>query len=127
MMRIKSLLLPLLAAVVVLAVALPLGQHGGSPAASSTSSVTVAGGSVRVPISMYDFKPPKLTVKVGTSITWMNRDATAHTATGDNGGFDTGTIPPQGSRTVVFKRPGTFAYHCAFHAFMTGTITVTGQ
>ncbi|MGI8903904.1 MAG: cupredoxin domain-containing protein [Solirubrobacteraceae bacterium] len=126
-MRIKSLLLPLLAAVVVLAVALPLGQRGGSSASGAKSSVTVAGGSVQVPISMYDFKPPKLTVKVGTRITWMNRDSTAHTATGDNGGFDTGTIAPHQSKTVVFKRAGTFAYHCAFHAFMTGTITVTGQ
>lgn len=126
-MRIKSLLLPLLAAVVVLAVALPLGQHGGSSAAGSKSSVTVSSGAVQVPISMYDFKPPKLTVKVGTRITWTNRDATAHTATGDNGGFDTGTIGPGQSKTVDFKRPGTFAYHCAFHAFMTGKITVTGQ
>ena len=63
-------------------------------------------------------------VTAGTRVTWTNHDATAHTATANGGGFDTGTVAPKASRTIDFKHPGTFTYHCAFHAFMTATITV---
>lgn len=72
----------------------------------------------------YDFLPKSLTVRAGTRVTWTNHDATAHTATADQGSFDTGTINPGRSATIDFKHPGTFTYHCAFHAFMTATITV---
>jgi len=63
-------------------------------------------------------------VRAGTRVTWTNHDATAHTATADQGALDTGTIQPNASPTIDFTRPGTYTYHCAFHAFMTATITV---
>ena len=59
-------------------------------------------------------------------MTWTNHDATAHTATADGGAFDTGTISPKHSKTVDLSKPGTYAYHCVFHAFMTATIRVVG-
>ena len=77
-------------------------------------------------IKNFAFEPQTLTVRVGTRVTWTNRDATAHTATMDAGSPDTGTITPGQSRTIAFAHPGTYAYHCAFHAFMTGTIRVVG-
>ncbi len=77
-------------------------------------------------IKNYAFAPVSLTVKAGAHITWTNRDTTAHTATADQGAFDTQTINPGQSGTINFKRPGTYTYHCAFHAFMTGTIKVVG-
>jgi Copper binding proteins, plastocyanin/azurin family len=40
------------------------------------------------------------------------------------GAFDTGTIAPGASRTVVLKRPGTYTYYCQFHAFMRATVVV---
>jgi plastocyanin len=42
----------------------------------------------------------------------------------NNTSFNTGTINPRQSRTVVFSKVGTFPYHCLFHAFMNGTVTV---
>ena len=75
---------------------------------------------------MYAFEPAKLTVKAGTEITFTNMDQTAHTATAINQTFDTGTIQPGKSKTIVVKKAGTYAYHCLFHAFMTATLTVTG-
>ena len=124
-MRIKSLIPPTAAAVVVLVVALVLAVSGSSKLApASASSVARSGKTVRVKVYMFAFVPAKLTVKVGTRITFTNHDQTAHTATALNGTFDTGTINPGKSRTIVVKRSGTYAYHCLFHGFMTGTIKV---
>lgn len=102
--------------------ALALGHHRGPSGARATRTVTAGSGAVT--IRNYAFAPQTLTVKVGTRVTWTNRDATAHTATMDQGALDTGTINPGQSKTIDFTRPGTYAYHCAFHAFMTGTIRV---
>jgi plastocyanin len=77
-----------------------------------------------VSISGYDFHPKDVRVATGARVTWVNHDATPHTATADHGRFDTGTIAAHASRTTVFAHPGTYTYHCVFHAFMTATITV---
>lgn len=123
--RIRSLIAPASVSVVVALVALALAHHGGG-SSGGRSSVTVMGGAAEVTIQNYAFAPRTLTVKVGTRVTWTNRDTTAHTATMDQGSSDTGTINPGQSKTIDFKRAGTYAYHCAFHAFMTGTVRVVG-
>jgi plastocyanin len=121
--RIKSLIVPASAAAVVALVAFALANHGsGSPSARSTATVTDTAAAIA--IRNYAFAPQSLTVKVGTRITWTNHDSTAHTATADQGSFDSGTINSGQSKTIEFNRPGKYAYHCAFHAFMTGTVTV---
>ena len=125
--RIRAVLVPSLAAVVVLVVALLV--RSGSPAAheSHAAAQAVRSGHINVKVRMFAFSPAKLTVKAGTRITFTNDDATAHTATADHGGFGTGTIDPKHSATITVTKPGTYPYHCAFHAFMTGTITVVGR
>jgi plastocyanin len=124
--RIKALVLPGLAAVVVAALALSLA-HSRASSAGAKSSASVSGSHGQDSIKGYAFMPTAVTVKVGARITWTNHDATAHTATADQGGFDTGTINPGQSKTIDFKHLGTYTYHCAFHAFMTGTVKVVGR
>ena len=75
-------------------------------------------------ISGYAFHPTALTVAPGTKVTFTNHDQTAHTATQQGGGFDTGTINPGAHATVTFTKAGTYTYYCQFHAFMRATITV---
>jgi len=123
--RIKSLLTPAVAAIVVLVVALALAPHRASSSGAPSSEVA-HGKRTKVKVFMFAFEPASLTVRVGTRVTFTNRDQTAHTATADAGSFDTGTIPPDGSRSIVLRHPGTYLYHCAFHAFMTATIKVVG-
>lgn len=78
-----------------------------------------------VVITNYAFHPSRLTVTVGTPVTFTNRDQTSHTATSNRQGvFDTGTVMPGQSHTIVLKKPGVYPYHCEFHAFMRGEITV---
>jgi plastocyanin len=78
----------------------------------------------RVTISNYTYQPVKLTVARGTKVTFTNHDQTAHTATSAKTGFDSGTINPGKSATIIVSKPGTYTYYCQFHAFMHGTITV---
>jgi plastocyanin len=77
-----------------------------------------------VAISGFSFSPHDITVAVGDSVTWTNSDAQGHTATADDGSFDTGTIGNGTSKSVTFATAGTFAYHCSIHPAMTGTVTV---
>ena len=120
----RSIALPALAAAVIVVVALLVRQvpavHHQTPAAAAA----VQSGSATVQVTGYAYSPDRITVRAGTRITFTNHDPTAHTATSDNGGFDTMTIAPHSSRTIRITRPGTYPYHCVFHAFMTGTITV---
>jgi plastocyanin len=121
----RSILLPWAAAVAVAVLALTLRTHASIPTASSAKPDLSQARHVSIAISNYAFAPKALTVKAGTHVTWTNHDSTAHTATADGGAFDTGTIAPKASHTIDFTRPGTFTYHCAFHAFMTATVTVS--
>jgi plastocyanin len=121
--RIRSLIAPAAAAIVVAAIGLALAHHG-TGSAGGGSAATMTSGTPAVTIVNYAFAPQTLTVKVGAHVTWTNRDPTAHTATMDHGSLDTGTIRPGQSKTIDFTHPGTYTYHCAFHAFMTGTVRV---
>lgn len=99
-------------------------SHAASKSHAMPASAVIKSGHVTVQISNFAFSPTQITVKAGTRVTWTNHDKTAHTATANNNSFDTGTIAPKASKTVDFKKPGTYKYHCAFHAFMTGTVVV---
>lgn len=97
MRRVRSLVVPVLGAVVVAVVALlvragapavPARAGAGSAGSGSSGShPAVAFGHVAVAITNYAFSPARLTVRAGTRVTWTNHDATAHTANrhGDGG------------------------------------------
>ena len=72
------------------------------------------------------FSPPNLTVSRGTTVTWKNNDSVTHTSTSDTGVWNTGDIPPGGSKTTTFNTAGTLQYHCTYHvgSGMRGTIVV---
>lgn len=123
-MLIKSALLPAFVAVVVGVAALALGSGRGG--ASAATSKVATGKQVTLKIANYNFAPAALTVKVGTRVTVTNSDSTAHTATEGSGAFDSGTLKQGQSANFRLKNAGTFTYICQFHAFMTGTIKVTG-
>jgi len=80
--------------------------------------------SLEVNISNFSFGPNELEVKVGTTVTWTNKDNMGHTVTADDGTFDSGTLGKGSTFSVTFSEAGTFSYHCNFHPSMIGTITV---
>lgn len=78
-----------------------------------------------VTIVDFAFDPGSVTVTAGSTVTWTNNGAVAHTVTSDSGAFDSGSLDPGATFSQTFDTPGTFAYFCSIHPNMTGTITVT--
>ena len=81
-----------------------------------------------VTISNYAFSPQKITVKVGTTVTWTNQDAIEHTVTADTESPDapkSGLIAKGQTYSFTFNKAGTYGYHCEPHPYMKGTVIVT--
>ena len=68
------------------------------------------------------FNPPRLTVRPGDRVVWVNKDMFPHTATGT--AFDSGSIAPNASWGFVAGQPGEYAYGCTFHPTMKAELTV---
>lgn len=103
-------------------------RHRGDDDDPGRPATQLADGSWEVRITDDDadaFIPGTITIQPGESVTWTNNDDKPHTAMG--AGWDTGTIEPGASATVVFETGGSFAYACQFHPVMTGTVAVQGQ
>ncbi len=91
-------------------------------APSTTNNPSVSANTVI--IENYAFNPATITVKVGDTVTWTNKDSMEHTASSDDGTFDTGLIKQGKSGTVTFSKAGTYTYHCTVHHNMKGTVIV---
>ncbi|MBI2764326.1 MAG: cupredoxin domain-containing protein [Chloroflexi bacterium] len=71
------------------------------------------------------FAPSSRTVPVGTTVTWTNFGSNAHTATADNGEWNTSVVAKGNSGSITFSAPGTYAYTCLIHpGEMRGTLVV---
>jgi alcohol dehydrogenase (cytochrome c) len=91
------------------------------------ATVTIGGDRVfegNVWMLDYAFQPVRIQVPVGTTVGWENRGAVVHTATANNGTFDTGDIPSGATATVQFNTAGTFNYTCSPHPWMIGQVNV---
>jgi plastocyanin len=109
------------------AVAAGCGSDDADPtatAAATTTTAPVAPSTDKVDIADFKYAPETVTVGAGTEVTWTNADDATHTATADDGSFDTGDLDRGDARTVTFDRAGSFTYYCRFHPFMKATIEV---
>jgi plastocyanin len=77
-----------------------------------------------VTIQNFAYSPSVMKVKVGTTVTWENQDSTEHSATADDGSFDTKMLSLGEKGSYTFTKAGTYTYHCSSHPSMTGTIIV---
>jgi len=93
-----------------------------TPSPSNGTTVTIVTGAQSMTTTAYS--PNPVTLSVGATVTWVNNDNTAHTATSNNGAFDTGAIPAGGRFSRQFSNTGSFAYHCSFHPNMIATLNV---
>jgi plastocyanin len=134
-MKLKTFLAPVL---IVLAFGLvACGDSGDSSTESSTSPETTseADGSTTAPsgeaaraekvkIVEFVYGPDPVTVQTGGKVIWQNEDTAPHTATADDGSFDTGTIEQGKIKSQTFKQAGIFTYFCEIHPTMHGTVEV---
>jgi YVTN family beta-propeller protein len=102
------------------------GQSNAAPQMPAPASVAAApqGQPVAVSIAKFAFVPATITISTGQAITWTNADPVDHTTTSDDKVWDSGSLSPNGTFTMTFSQPGTYAYHCTIHPFIRGTVVV---
>jgi len=99
----------------------------GAPAgtASATGSPAAVAGA-QVSIDNFAFAPARLTVKVGSTVTWTNHDEEPHTVAASDGSFHSPGMGTGATYSHTFATAGTFDYVCSIHPMMHGTVVVTG-
>jgi plastocyanin len=98
-----------------------------SPVTTTPTTPAPAGGSNAIAIKNFAFSPAILTIKTGTTVTWMNQDGAIHQITSDSGtpvAFNSDSLANGASFQFTFIQPGTYTYHCTIHPPMKGTIIV---
>lgn len=122
---------PLIGFVILVTLLVGACSNSATTAPSAASPGGGATGAQSVTIRDFSFQPTSLTVRVGSTVTWTNKDSTGHTVTADDGSFKSNTIRTGTTYDMTgtsfkqtFVKPGTYSYHCSIHTSMKGTITV---
>jgi plastocyanin len=89
---------------------------GAAPALAADAEVKIAN---------FTFDPPTLTVKAGTTVTWINADDIPHVVSEKDAKFRSSALDTDETFAQTFPVAGTIEYFCAIHPRMTGTIIVT--
>ena len=122
--------------VLVLIAVVFVGACGGDDKDDTGSSAKATGASVTA--QLIAFKPEKLTVEPGTTVTWTQKDPGVHTVTSGtveqgtggvtetpDGTFDSGDLTTGKTFEFTFDQPGTYSYFCRIHpATMRGSVQV---
>jgi plastocyanin len=101
--------------------------EAGDDSAASGNAPAPSGDAVRsakVEIVDFAYDPDPVTIEEGGKVIWQNEDSAPHTATADDGSFDTGTLEEGKLKSETFKEAGTYSYICSIHPDMHGTVEV---
>jgi len=112
-----SLMIPVLAVAALIAGCGGSGESVGQPAAAKSAQKIVD-------MTGSTFAPEAIDATVGDTISFVNKDEIAHTATA-GGTFDSGSMAAGAEFSFTADKAGQISYVCAFHPGMTGTINVT--
>ena len=78
-----------------------------------------------VSIDNFTFTPATLTVKAGSTVTWVNHDDIPHAiAATDNAFAKSKALDTDDTYSVTLITPGTYKYFCYLHPHMVGLIVV---
>ena len=100
--------------------------NGNGLVRSATSQLNIIGtDQIIVVIEDFWYFPNNLTIRAGSEVIWVNKDFAAHTATADNGEFDTKLLQQnQVSLAIVFDKVGIYPWFCVPHPQMVGAVKV---
>jgi plastocyanin len=116
----------------------PAGDPGEVPEGGSTDGGSTddepadTGGASETEVALLDddgfvFAPTEITVAAGDTVTWVHEGRISHTVTAEDGSFDSGPLAAGDTFEVTLDEPGTYAFVCAFHGSMRGTVTVAAS
>jgi plastocyanin len=105
-------------AVVVIAIVQLLA---GSPSVTANDQ---SAANAEVKIDNFSFGPQTLTVPVGATVTWTNRDDIPHTSVSTDGVFKSKVMDTDEKFSYTFAKAGTYPYYCSIHPKMTGQVVV---
>ncbi len=77
-----------------------------------------------VKIDNFVFGPQTITVPVGATVTWTNKDDIPHTAVSTDGVFKSKVMDTDEKFSFKFTKAGTYSYYCSVHPKMTGQVVV---
>ena len=80
-----------------------------------------------VEIKRFKFVPATLNVRVGDTVTWINRDIAPHTATAKDKRWDTKQIRRKKSVALMVSKGMGGAYFCRYHPHMKGKLVIVGR
>jgi plastocyanin len=86
--------------------------------------VTIPSGTGSNPDLSFQPKDFLLIIGVNNTVKFVNLDSVPHSVTADDGSFDSGSIAGGHFWTHTFTTTGTFTYHCSYHSWMKGTMTI---
>jgi plastocyanin len=79
---------------------------------------------IEIKIDNFSFMPQDMTVAVGTTVTWVNRDDIPHNVRSTDDLFKSKALDTDDKFSFKFDKPGTYAYYCSIHPKMTAKIIV---
>jgi plastocyanin len=94
------------------------------PSPATGKNLPASSNPDQVVVENFSFQPGTLTVKVGTTVTWVNHDDGPHTVNENNKTFKSGALDTDAKFSYKFTSPGTYNYFCSLHPRMTGQIIV---
>jgi plastocyanin len=99
------------------------------PPEASGTAPAVAVGEGEVELEDFQFRPKVLTVRMGTTVKFANKDRVQHTVTSDTNLFDSGFLSKGDAFRYTFTEVGEYPYYCVPHggpggAGMAGKIIV---
>jgi len=96
------------------------GHRGFALSAQDKASTT------EVKIDNFSFGPTTVTVPVGTTVTWTNRDDIPHTvvSSDDPKAFKSKVLDTDEKFSFTFTKAGTYPYFCSVHPKMTAKVIV---
>ena len=78
----------------------------------------------KIQIAKHKYDRPTLTVPVGTTVTWLNKDEDVHTVVSTTLTFRSPGLETDDAYSYKFTKPGVYQYFCTLHPLMTGKVIV---
>lgn len=98
--------------------------YGISVSGQQTQTLIIITPGASEPGANSPFFPTSISLPVGSTVNWTNKDHLTHTVTSFTNSFDSGLLSPDQSYTETFYRPGYYNYYCSIHPYMNGEINI---